>query len=109
MLSVTQHFILISVGLFFSLLLVTHTKKKTSFPSCTDSVLRNDSTRIVQPEVVFPMRSESHGSPNGPIERKQGTVAIGQSVFYTDFPPKEYGHSGKKKIFLFDIYSVLLV
>lgn len=45
------------------------------------------------------MRSESHGSPNGPIERK-GTVAIGQSVFYTDFPPKEYGHSGKT---LFDI------
>ncbi|KAG4074609.1 hypothetical protein HA402_004480, partial [Bradysia odoriphaga] len=53
-----------------------------------NSVVRNDSTRIVQPEVVFPMRSESHGSPNGPIERK-GTVAIGQSVFYTDFPPKK--------------------
>lgn len=76
-------------------------KKKTSFPSCTDSVIRNDSTRIVQPEVVFPMRSESHGSPNGPIERK-GTVAIGQSVFYTDFPPKEYGgHSGKFALILF--------
>ncbi|XP_037039656.1 lachesin [Bradysia coprophila] len=62
-----------------------------------NSVLRNDSTRIVQPEVVFPMRSESHGSPNGPIERK-GTVAIGQSVFYTDFPPKKYGHSGSNSI-----------
>lgn len=59
----------------------------------TASVARNDSTKIIQPEVVFPMRSESHGSPNGPIDRK-GTVAIGQSVFYTDFPPKEYGHSG---------------
>lgn len=56
-----------------------------------DSVIRNDSTRPAQPEVVFPMRSESHGSP--PIDRK-GTVAIGQSVFYTDFPPKEYGQSG---------------
>lgn len=58
-----------------------------------DSVIRNDSTRAIQPEVVFPMRSESHGSANGPIDRK-GTVAIGQSVFYTDYPPKEYGHSG---------------
>lgn len=60
----------------------------------SDSVIRNDSARVVQPEVVFPMRSESHGSPNGPIDRK-GTVAIGQSIFYTDFPPKEYGVSGK--------------
>lgn len=45
------------------------------------------------------MRSESHGSSNGPIERK-GTVAIGQSVFYTDFPPKEYGQSGKFSLIL---------
>lgn len=49
------------------------------------------------------MRSESHGSPNGPIDRKGGTVAIGQSVFYTDFPPKEYGHSGKFSLILFGV------
>lgn len=70
--------------------------RKKMFPIFfIDSILRNDSSnRAVQAEVVFPMRSENHGSQNGaPIERK-GTVAIGQSIFYTDFPPKEYGHSG---------------
>lgn len=69
---------------------------------------------VVAPEVVFPMRSaESHGATNGggSIDRKtgggvgtaagsvgsggSGSMAIGQSLFYTDFPPKEYGHSGK--------------
>lgn len=81
-------------------------KKKLLFPHVTDSVVRNDSTRIIQPEVVHPMRSESHGSPNGPIERK-GTVAIGQSIIYTDFPPKKYGHSGKNFLrFFFLSYTI---
>lgn len=83
-----------------------------------DSVIqRNDTGRSsALPEVVYPMRSaESHGangqnggsgggigsaSVDGSRKAVNGastgnTVAIGQSLFYTDFPPKEYGHSGK--------------
>ncbi|XP_037906810.1 lachesin [Hermetia illucens] len=70
-------------------------------------ISRNDTPRVVQPEVVFPMRSESHNtgsasvassasasssSGSGPGDRK-GAVAIGQSIFDTDYPPKEYGHA----------------
>lgn len=66
-----------------------------------DSVLRNDSTRVIQPEVIY--RSDNlgqtssntiAGSSNNAIDRK-GSVAIGQSVFYTDYPPQDYGNAGK--------------
>lgn len=66
-----------------------------------DSVLRNDSNRVIQPEVIY--RSDTlgqassntiAGSSNNAIDRK-GSVAIGQSVFYTDYPPQDYGSSGK--------------
>lgn len=73
-----------------------------------DSVIqRNDTSKSsTAPEVVYPMRSaESHGAAsNAAVDRKTvpgsvssaaaaGGTAIGQSLFYTDFPPKEYGHS----------------
>lgn len=72
----------------------------------TDSVLRNDTTRVIQPEVIF--RSDNLGQTssntiggagggngaNNAVDRK-GSVAIGQSVFYTDYPPQDYGISGK--------------
>uniref|UniRef100_A0A1B0CCX4 Putative lachesin n=1 Tax=Lutzomyia longipalpis TaxID=7200 RepID=A0A1B0CCX4_LUTLO len=62
--------------------------------------LRNDSSRIIQPEVVFSMRTpdSNHASPNTATGDRKGTLAIGQSVFYTDFPPKEYGHSSSDHI-----------
>lgn len=68
---------------------------------------RNETTRITQPEVVFPMRSDaSHsGLPNGNNIDRKGTVAIGQSVHYTDYPPKEYGHSsGSRQIIYISIF-----
>lgn len=67
-----------------------------------DSVLRNDTNRVVQPEVIF--RSDTlgqtssntiAGSSNSAIDQRKGSVAIGQSVFYTDYPPQDYGSSGK--------------
>lgn len=73
-----------------------------------DSVIqRNDTSKSsTVPEVVYPMRTaESHGAAsNAAVDRKTvpgsvssaaaaGGTAIGQSLFYTDFPPKEYGHS----------------
>ncbi|XP_055704179.1 lachesin [Phlebotomus papatasi] len=62
--------------------------------------LRNDSSRVIQPEVVFSMRTPdtSHGSASTVTGDRKGTVAIGQSVFYTDFPPNEYGHSSSTNI-----------
>lgn len=82
-----------------------------------DSVIqRNDTSKSsAQPDVVYPVRAaaaENHGNgaTNAAVDRKTvtgsatnaaaaaaaagGTVAIGQSLFYTDFPPKEYGNSG---------------
>lgn len=72
-----------------------------SFNFCSDSVLRNDSTRLIQPEVIF--RTDGNGQTPGinsigngaPMDRK-GAVAIGQSVFYTEYPPQDYGVSGKR-------------
>lgn len=62
-----------------------------------DSVIRNDSARIIQPEILI--RTDSLGQTNGgnTIDRK-GSLAIGQSVFYTDYPPKDYP-SGKLILF----------
>ncbi|XP_055842206.1 lachesin isoform X2 [Episyrphus balteatus] len=75
---------------------------------------RNETSKVIQPE-VFPMKSDLLGSPGGPggsggsmasgssssssasggsIDRK-GSLAIGKSMFYTENPPKEYGHSSK--------------
>lgn len=70
----------------------------------SDSVLRNDSTRLIQPEVIF--RTDGNGQAPGinsigngaPMDRK-GAVAIGQSVFYTENPPQDYGVSGKQIIY----------
>lgn len=73
-----------------------------------DSVLRNDSTRIVQPEILI--RTDSLGQTNGgnAIDRK-GSLTIGQSVFYTDYPPKD-AQSGKllNMIITFLISGILL-
>ncbi|CAO1407962.1 unnamed protein product, partial [Diamesa hyperborea] len=61
----------------------------------------NDTTtKIIQPEIIFPARTDTNGhnerernGPNSiPIDRK-GTLAIGQSFSYTDLPPNEYGIS----------------
>lgn len=99
----------------------------SAFQPCSsdrlDSVIqRNDTGKSsAVSEVVYPMRSaESQAAGNGqngggagaPVDggRKAvnavstgNTVAIGQSLFYTDFPPKEYGHSGKG-IFVFESF-----
>jgi hypothetical protein len=59
------------------------------------TVPRNDSLKTMQPDIVYPMRSESNNDrmPNSiPIDRK-GTAVIGQSFSYTDMPPKEFGYS----------------
>lgn len=65
-----------------------------------DSVFRNDTTRVIQPEVIY--RSDTlgqassntiAGSSSG-VDRK-GSVAIGQSIFYTEDPPQDFGNSGK--------------
>lgn len=63
-------------------------------------VLRNDTTRVIQPEVIY--RSDSLGQTSSNtiagassgIERK-GSVAIGQSIFYTEDPPQDFTNSGK--------------
>ncbi|CAO1396859.1 unnamed protein product [Diamesa tonsa] len=64
----------------------------------------NDTTtKIIQPEIIFPARTDTNGhnerernGPNSiPIDRK-GTLAIGQSFSYTDLPPNEYGISKGK-------------
>ncbi|XP_055388029.1 lachesin [Condylostylus longicornis] len=72
---------------------------------------RNETPRTMQPEVLFPIRSESHGTSSqingnglgtaasGTQDRKGGTVPLGQSILYTDYPPKEYGrNSGSSSI-----------
>lgn len=68
----------------------------------TDSIIRNDTTRVIQPEIIF--RSDNiaqtsgntiGNTQNNAIEQRKGSVAIGQSVFYTDYPPQEYGNSGE--------------
>ncbi|XP_058837138.1 lachesin [Topomyia yanbarensis] len=57
-------------------------------------VTRNETIKVVQPEVLFPIKNDENyaqRSPNGiPFERKG--LAIGQS-FYTDMPPKDFGYS----------------
>lgn len=78
---------------------------------CSDSVLRNDSTRLIQPEVIF--RTDGNGQAPGinsigngaPMDRK-GAVAIGQSVFYTEYPPQDYGVSGRWTLFVYRIYII---
>ncbi|XP_031631296.1 lachesin [Contarinia nasturtii] len=63
-------------------------------PKETNLVLRNDTTRIVQPEVIYRPDTLGQTSSNtisgssNVIDRK-GTVAFGQSVFYTDYPPQD--------------------
>ncbi|XP_055913814.1 lachesin isoform X1 [Eupeodes corollae] len=84
---------------------------------------RNETSKVIQPE-VFPMKSDLLGSPGGTggsggsltsgssssssasggsIDRK-GSLAIGKSMFYTENPPKEYGHSSKAASKLDDRY-----
>lgn len=63
-------------------------------------VLRNDTARVIQPEVIY--RSDSLGQTSSNtiagassgIDRK-GSVAIGQSIFYTEDPPQDFPNSGK--------------
>lgn len=65
-----------------------------------DMVLRNETSRAIQPEVIY--RSDSLGQTSSNtiagassgIERK-GSVAIGQSIFYTEDPPQDFPNSGK--------------
>lgn len=87
------------------MLLKSHTILINSLVSFNniDSVLRNDTTRVIQPEVIY--RSDTlgqtssntiAGSSSG-IERK-GSVAIGQSIFYTEDPPQDFGNSGNTSI-----------
>lgn len=62
----------------------------------TDAIHRNDTTRIIQPEIVY--RPDNLGQPSGntigngatnnAVDRK-GSIAIGQSFFYTDYPPTD--------------------
>lgn len=67
-----------------------------------DSVLRNDTTRVIQPEVInrYDILGQTSsntiaGSSNNAIDQRKGSVAIGQSVYYTDYPPQDYGNSGE--------------
>lgn len=90
-----------------------------------DSVIqRNDTSKSsTVPEVVYPVRTaDNHGAAsNAAVDRNTvtgsvssaasaaaggggGTVAIGQSLFYTDFPPKEYGHSAGMGSVAFDFW-----
>lgn len=74
-----------------------------------DSVLRNDTTRVIQPEVIY--RSDTLGQTSSNtiagssniIERK-GSVSFGQSIYYTDYPPQDYGNSGIIKFFFKNIF-----
>lgn len=76
------------------------------YPRPTDSVLRNESTRLSQPEVIFRDSAGqatsgngiANGAANGNAIDRKGAIAIGQSVFYTDYPPQDYGVSGKIRI-----------
>ncbi|GAB0091730.1 uncharacterized protein DMENIID0001_065960 [Sergentomyia squamirostris] len=63
-----------------------------------NTALRNDSARIIQPEVVFSMRTPDNGATNTATGDRKGTLAIGQTVFDTDFSSKEYGHSSSDHI-----------
>lgn len=62
----------------------------------------NDTTKIIQPDIIFPARPETNGhnerertGPNSiPIDRK-GTMAFG-SFSYTDVPPNDFGYSRGK-------------
>lgn len=78
----------------------------------TDAILRNDTTRIIQPEITY--RPDNLGQPSGntigngatnnAVDRK-GSIAIGQSFFYTDYPPTD-PNSG---IYYYRSYSFFLL
>ncbi|XP_055530342.1 lachesin isoform X1 [Wyeomyia smithii] len=63
-------------------------------PKEAATVPRNETIKVVQPEVLFPIKNDesyAQRSPNGiPFERKG--LAIGQS-FYTDMPAKDFSFS----------------
>lgn len=72
----------------------------------TDVILRNDTSRIIQPEIIY--RPDNLGQPNGntigngatnnAVDRKGSSIAIGQSFFYTDYPPTDHHNSAGKCI-----------
>lgn len=76
-------------------------------------MLRNDTARVIQPEIIY--RADTIGQPNSNtigngatnnvIDRK-GSVA-GQSVFYTDYPPQDYGNSGISKFVCYGFCSIV--
>jgi hypothetical protein len=71
------------------------------------SRVNDTTTKVSQPEIVFPARPESNihseRERNGPnsitIERK-GTLAIG-SFSFTDTPPNEYGLISKGNVYYY--------
>ncbi|XP_055611875.1 lachesin [Uranotaenia lowii] len=72
----------------------TPSKQITHVVEAKEVPPRNESIKVTQPEVLFPIKNDegyAPRSPNGiPFERK--TLPIGQS-YYTDMPPREMGSS----------------
>lgn len=49
---------------------------------------------------MYAMRPENNAQNNALPNDRKGVVAIGQSVLYTDFPPKDFSSSESGKRFL---------
>lgn len=46
-------------------------------------------------DAIYPIRPDNNAQSNVVPNDRKGGVAIGQSVLYTDFPPKEFSESGE--------------
>lgn len=74
----------------------------------TDTILKNETsikTNLI--EAIYPVRPDNNAQSNVVPNDRKGGVAIGQSVLYTDFPPKEFADSGKPLLGLTPIYTCI--
>lgn len=67
----------------------------------SDTLLKNEtSAKPNLIETMYAMRPENNAQNNALPNDRKGVVAIGQSVLYTDFPPKDFSSSESGKRFL---------
>lgn len=55
------------------------------------------------------MRPENNAQSNAVPNDRKGALAIGQSVLYTEYPPKEYSEESGEFICSFSVHTVLYV
>lgn len=73
----------------------------------SDTLPKNDTsikTNLI--DTVYSMRPENNVQSNAIPNDRKGAVAIGQSVLYTDFPPKDFaGESGELFSFVHIVFD----